>query len=541
MASRILRSTAAAIILSQVIYLFRLVGRGGFGWDDVQLRQWGFLNLETVLTAFRARSLSLATNGPAQKVLDDFDRDKGAWFDLALAAVESQLHQVDLVSGLSHRQQATILVWAIGAALMFGTLRKAFGELHAVWGTMLYGAMPYLLGNALVNSKDTTFMVAYLLAVRTLLFALEAKTVHSYLSHGLSLGLLLATRSIGAVMIATSILLIYLSQARASEEEEDRTIGLFGAIATTSVATAFFAVLFWPALWFTPLRILAYSLRKNAAFPAQGSMLYFGELVPALELPWHYPVVWIALTSPLVWVILMLIGLSSIAKRVESFSVASAFRAFSPTPSFAFSVAYLVPLVAVIGLGSTLYDGWRHLLFLVPGIIALVLAGITVTASLVVRLRSPKNTSHSFVFGATAALAVLVGLAGMISSHPYPSVYKNSLLFGSRVLEFEDDYWALSTMEMVGVAVAQWEENEGDELRIFPAVFMPTYRLARYAAIDDPRVSFVESEQDADFVMTTFRSVTDREAHIRHLVERATPVHEVIVQRRVIGLLVRQD
>lgn len=537
MGTRVNRVVAAAFIVVQSSYLFQIVGRGGFGWDDVALREWGYLNLEIVLTAIRSRSLSVAANAPAGRLLEHFDRDKGAWFDIAIAAAESRIGQADLISGLIIRQQATVVVWAIGAALMFGTLYKAFGEVLALWGTLLYGSMPYLVGNALVNSKDTVFMVLYLLGVRTLLFALEAKTRRALLIHGICLGLLVATRSIGLVLVGISLLILLRSEATAARVSLIKQ--RVAAASLVALAASVSTVLLWPAMWFAPLRILWYSMSKNAFYPTQGTLLYFGELVPADQLPWHYPLVWIALTSPTLWVVLLILGLIAAARQTVQHVFPTRRHPNFVAPQSVVFIAYVFPLVSVISLGSTLYDGWRHLLFLAPGIIAFILAGISECARISARLRNDKTDVSSTVLGSIAAIAVLSGMLGIFSSHPYPSVYKNVLLFDT--LHFEDDYWALSTMELVNHAVAQSHQTSERELRIYPAVLMPTYRLARYAATDVDGVRFVDAIEDADFVMTTFRSSLDRDVHVNQISLNGTVVHEVRAQNRVIGLLIRRN
>ncbi len=533
---------AASLIVSQTIFLLRLAGRGGFGWDDVALREWGHLNLSVVLSAVRQGQWNTQSNVAAAKLTGHFDRDKGAWFDLALAALEVVTGRQGLIESLMLRQQATVVVWAVGSMVLYGIVRKLFGVEQAVWGTALYGTMPYLLGNALVNSKDVTFLVAYLVAVDTLIRANDRRTPKTFAAHGAALGLLVATRSIGMLLLGVSVVLLTVGRKKLGEER--RTSG--GRLAVAGVVSAVSAlVVLWPALWFKPLETLRYSLVKNAAYPSEGTVLYMGDLASQNNLPWHYMFVSIAITTPTLWLVLIIVSLllSCLKMARATVQVLANGKFFAPHAFNArgvFVLSYLSPIVAVILLGSTLYDGWRHLLFVAPSLIVLMLWGASELAKIGAREAKCRRSHNATALAHRVGLlaVVTVGLTAYVSAVPYASVYKNTSLFGGYVEGFEDDYWALATMELIEAARAI--HADGSQLQIHPAAFMPTYPIARYAAHGEESVAFVDSYESANYAVTTFRGIQDRKGHLDELHMFGYPVHEVVVQGRVVGILFRR-
>jgi hypothetical protein len=110
-------------------------------------------------------------------------------------------------------------------------------------------------------------------------------------------------------------------------------------------------------------------------------------------------------------------------------------------------VVVLLPIVLVTVKRSTLYDGWRHLLFVYPPLVVLAAAGWT-SALAAARLSRAARL---------AVMAVLVAglvepLVFIVRNHPHEIVYFNALAGGPRgaLGRFELDYWANSFRQAAG-------------------------------------------------------------------------------------------
>jgi hypothetical protein len=102
-----------------------------------------------------------------------------------------------------------------------------------------------------------------------------------------------------------------------------------------------------------------------------------------------------------------------------------------------------LPVTLAIIAGSTLYDGWRHVLFVYPPLIVLASAGWSVLLN---ARRSPAVRAASAVLFAVGCLEPLVF---MVRNHPNEVVYFNALVGGPRgaAARFELDYWGNSLLQ----------------------------------------------------------------------------------------------
>ena len=166
-------------------------------------------------------------------------------------------------------------------------------------------------------------------------------------------------------------------------------------------------------------------------------MLYFGQFINARQAPWHYLPVWIVLTTPMPYLLAALLGVGSYAGRW-----------LRPTRSAANQLDLLFtgwlfgPLGLIIGLRSTVYDGWRHLYFVYPALLLLAVLGI----------RWLVAAAHSYRPARYFALVALLLGTGetartalrMVQLHPYQQVYFSFLPASVAERLFERDYWGSS-------------------------------------------------------------------------------------------------
>jgi hypothetical protein len=175
-------------------------------------------------------------------------------------------------------------------------------------------------------------------------------------------------------------------------------------------------------------------------YPWPGKILYLGDFVKAKNLPWHYVPVWIALSTPFIYLLLFAVGLggflTGLVKKCEGFYK-------KQRDDIIFALWFFAPLSAVVILKSTLYNGWRQMFFIYPALLIFSVAGLSFLLKFV-RMRSPA-LGQSIAAGFLVIFIATV-VASMIKMHPYQNVYFNFLAGKSETVEksFERDYWGLS-------------------------------------------------------------------------------------------------
>jgi len=200
------------------------------------------------------------------------------------------------------------------------------------------------------------------------------------------------------------------------------------------LAWLFFAVLN-PHMWFglvPEMRFYFQSvLQRESSVPI--ATLYFGKIYP-YRLPWHQPLVMLAITLPSVTVITAGIGL--LLHRYAHIRK----EWFFETGSF-------LLLCTVFVLPSTpKHDGIRLFSLQWPFAVLLGVRGMACMAGAFARMRPgkyPQPMRMHLQAGAVAAAAVVTAYA-CIGSHPYQLSYYNAIIGGTRGAEragFSISYW----------------------------------------------------------------------------------------------------
>jgi hypothetical protein len=162
-----------------------------------------------------------------------------------------------------------------------------------------------------------------------------------------------------------------------------------------------------------------------AGFPWNGLVLFNGREYAAAQLPWYYVPWWFLISTPPI--VLAGVALSA---------------AFSPSRRdtlgrVALWFVALLPVILVIVMDSTLYDGIRHLLFVYPIVVALAAAGWMAVLA---------DRAHPWR-RRTAGALLAVGLGSIVTFqvrfHPNQTVYFNALVDGPRgaFARYDMDYW----------------------------------------------------------------------------------------------------
>lgn len=213
-------------------------------------------------------------------------------------------------------------------------------------------------------------------------------------------------------------------------------------------------------------------------------LFYEGKIMYALTLPRDYIPKFISITTPLITLILLIIGTGFMLKLKSIYILI-------------LSSLYL-PLAAIIIINPMQFDGWRHLLFLVVPLTMIASIGFN-------NLLSRVNLKIKWLL-----LAILVINLGLVAReyfllHPYEYVYFNSLVGGLKgaSVRFETDYWGKSMKEATQFIEKNLAVDPSKEYKIASCVspFQTEYYFA-------PNMYTVD-EEAADFYICP-RAVSDK-------------------------------
>lgn len=380
----------------------------------------------------------------------------------------------------------------------------------AALGPVFLFLTPRFTGDIPGNPKDIPFATAYFLALAGISTFLSRRPATPPITQALILGFLFGlaqcTRTLGFSLYFVFLFYdfhLFYHRGNPSVKHWTRHLRetglLLGAI---FIISNFMMMATWPYLGGNYVTHLLEALQTSKNFFWNNPVLFEGRQILATQLPLSYLPVWLAITTPL-GILLLLVASFRFARRFIQNELA-------------------VLLVCALGVNAALvvifhpvlYDGSRHFLFLLPILAALA----ALSAASWIRERAPLALK-AILFGLVALNLVFVCVE-MIRLHPYEYVYFNEVQEGLKgsVGKFDNDYWGASNKEAV-----EWLKKNGllDPKKVYQINSSGNnYQVFPYL---NEQMKWTDSLKDADYYLSTTRDGKDKivdSSKIVHIIER---------------------
>lgn len=337
------------------------------------------------------------------------------------------------------------LVGVAGLVAVRGQARMLAGPRAGALAVLLLLLTPDWMGQSFANPKDVPFATAAawmgLYQIRVIR-DLPRQRAGSLLAYGIAFGVALGVR-VGGVILAgpLGIACCYWLALRMRQSPTGATLkdGLAaaGRLLPAFVLAWLLMLAFWPWAQLDPVSRPLHALADFSHFPLRFSFPFAGRTLITTELPWWYVPVAFAVKLPEVTLLGLIIATAMAVKALRRP------RNMLPERVGLAGTILLAPLI-VVTTGAVLYDGIRHLLFLLPPLSVAGALGLDRSARLLseptVKARLPAARSV-----ATGALVLWAGWQALTMArlHPYEAIWYNALVGGVRGAEgrFELDYW----------------------------------------------------------------------------------------------------
>ncbi len=312
----------------------------------------------------------------------------------------------------------TALVSVVGVVFAYRVAATLLPHRWALVAAVLVAVSPRLLGHAFGNFKDIPFAVAWLAALDTLIRAVEAPSRRTVLWHGVAIGALLVQR-IGGLLFAPLSLLGFVLVARRAADRA----ALLRWAASAMVLALGIHYLSYPYLLLHPIDGLVELFETQASFDWHGVTLTLGDPIGIERVPRWYAVVWLWVTTPEVTPV----------------------RARPSTSTVLLLLSALFPLAWITASRAPIYDGARHILFVVP---PLTVAAVVGWHALHRRLAI--DALRARIVPSVLVLAIVWLAVANARLHPYQAVWFNQTTGGldGAAGRWTLDYWATTTAEV---------------------------------------------------------------------------------------------
>jgi hypothetical protein len=445
----------------------------------------------------------------------------GPWFQILVAVVQS-LTDADR---FDVRHAMTFVVGLAGLAAVVPIGRLVIGRWAGFAALVLCLLTGNLYGHLFFSPYDTPFLATMTWATLAVLLIArrEVPSWGTTLCAGVLTGLAIATRVGGLIadvyLAAAMTLLAVELFVRDGRHAWRRVLGLGVHGASAVLVGWMVAFALWPWVQTSdPLGQFNVAMAHFSNLPADFWIPTWGGPVMTTDLPWSYVPGELLARLPEGFIILLVAAFGfgcAVTARFVSQCIGGARRAGvadlkAPLLGLARSRGLLVvamaataPLVVAIVLHSTLFDGVRHLLFVVPMLALLAAWALWRMAPLIRR--------YPMSAGGIAAVQIVSAVVTLWMLHPLEYIATNAFAGGTRGSfgRFDLDYWAAGATE----AVRRLEQRAAEDTTGRFAAGPPRVRvcIAWREALVGPmfRRNWIVEADDAakaDFVIETQRS-----------------------------------
>ncbi len=370
---------------------------------------------------------------------------KGGLFDLPSATINEILGHEQKSLAYHETRHILIGIYGVIAFIFTGLLARALAGWRAGWIALIMIALsPRFFGHSLMNPKDIPFAMAYVISayfiVKTISSLPHPKTKHiigMIVGIGASIGVRAGGVLIPVYFVFFALLAFIYHIYHQHNWQYDINV-VRPAISRILIILGggyLLGILFWPYALIDPISNPINAVTHVSNFHVDMPVLFNGEKIQSTNPPWYYTPHWITVTTPLLFLIgIGLFLLSSVNLRH--------YISYQKVGIILFMAVF--PLLYIIYKNSTLYDGWRHTMFIYPPLVSL---SATSWDWLYRKIRAQRIFQYLLTIG---IIILLVNpLYWLIRSHPNQYVFFNPIVGGIQGAYgyYETDYWMVSVRE----------------------------------------------------------------------------------------------
>lgn len=370
----------------------------------------------------------------------------GGLFDL-LAGTINQMLGLDENDWAYHDIRHLLIAIFGWLAMLFTALlvKELAGWRAALLAFVLIFLSPRFLGHALMNPKDIPFAMGNVMAIYYLLRWLRSMPqpkIWDMVGLAVGIGIAFATRAGGLLLVAYLGLFAGLDFIQKyGLKQLGQNAKYIGRYAFWGISIALvgyiFAILFWPFALENPIKHPFEALSEFSELGVKIRVLFMGDNIMSDETPWHYPLTWIWKTVPLFIPIGLLAGLVRLGPLIKKYGLIAVGLILFTT---------FFPPIYIIYKDSILHDGWRHLYFIYPPMVAFA----ALAWNDLIDYFSKQPILQYVVIGVLGLTALEPAI--FIARNPsFPYVYFNMANGGIKGAYgyFETDYWGVSVRQAI--------------------------------------------------------------------------------------------
>jgi len=400
------------------------------------------------------------------------------------------------------RHLYTFGICLVGYAAFFMLCRRLLkSNWLSLMGTAMLALFPRFFAEQFYNIKDLVFLAVFVTGMLVTVELIESRfswkwmIVFAFIS-----ALATVTRMPGIILffiVLGYMWLAFLLKNVCGDSYELTWKKILPLTAGMTALFIFFFVLLLPGLWEAPVKnAVEFFVEFSDLTDGEGSLIFMGQDWNSIELPWYYIPVWLLITLP-VWylicfVLAFLAFVREIVTGIKNKKNVLSLLVFEHKYWLWSILLAALPWAAMVIVGSTLYNAWRHCYFLLAPLLVFTLLGIR-------KLLEHKNRIMTAAVTGLAMVGLLTQIGWICVNHPFEMVYFNRV--GREYAEYFDrDYWHLSELH----AYRYIAEHDDSEKITIASSGSKLFRLA-LSGEELKRLEF--SDDQPEYYIDTYRGV----------------------------------
>jgi hypothetical protein len=460
---------AILLFIGILILIFITFRNYGISWDERAYLLYGKALMAYYLGVLRGVPDMTAVS------IRNLNYDGGV-YDLFSAIMVRLLGRITSDDILSLHHLVNALTGFLGLIGAWATARLLAGDKAAFWSALFLAITPVYYGHLFFNPKDIPFAVGYLWSLYFLIRILSnfpRVRWQSLALFGAASGLTLGIR-IGGIFLIVYLGLallwnywrVYRSGAGARFNAFIRLVvlpfGFAGLIAYVVMLA------FWPWAQQDPIRNPFRVLFEMRNYYWSSTVLYRGHLIAASDLPADYILRYLAISLPELLLLLLLAGAVVLIVRWYKGKRTSGSPSLRILGSSLLVLSVITPIITAFLNHSTVYDGMRHFIFVVPPLACL--AGLSF--QFLLDQLAAKNIKLAHIATLLVFVYLVYQVSVMARLHPYEYIYYNQLVGGvaHAYQQYETDYWGTAASQAAKWLAQSLEDNSrttGRKVKVF--------------------------------------------------------------------------
>ena len=415
----------------------------GISIDEDNSRVNGFVSLKYILDLFNFNLASKVENTiNTPDIHTYFEQGNGVVFELPLSLIEILFNLKDSREIFLLRHYCTFLIFYFSLIYLFKIINYRHNSFFlGILGVLFLVLSPRIFSESFYNSKDIVFMSLNIITLYYGIIYLKQSSLKKIFIFSFFSGLLVGTRILGIYLPFLVICFKVIQILRSSKKKKNEFFSLLFLI----LFIFFFIYLFFPYLWENPIKYFLIAFKRLANIQIGFYTFFLGNYIQAEFVPWFYSIVWIFITTPIIYLIFFLFGFYFILKRIGRRLLKidgkkeynDLWRGENEKVDILIFLSFFIPIFSTIIFQSTLLTGWRHLYFVYPSLILISVHSITIF-----KLFLSKEKFKYFI--SLILISLLPTINWMYKNHPHQYVFFNLIYKKKFNTYFEMDYWGLT-------------------------------------------------------------------------------------------------